>query len=1321
MEGFDNLINESLAVALTAAILASGGGMPSSLLTAQPAQAASAQPEIDAAITQILAETNAERAKAGLEPLKLDATMSKVSQAWTQQMATNHSMTHNPSYTSQLPQPWISVGENVGQGYTQSTIVPAWMASPGHKSNILGRYSHIGLGYWADENGRAWFTQNFGFYNRPVLTTLNEPVTTVGKFDIKSSWLAKWDEIPQEYVSELHTSTGVLSQTKVTATPEVTFTGLNDNTTYTVKTTARIYNALGEVFTSPVKIYTVTTIEDLPTVTAPTNLTLQAGEDSIAATWTAPTEVYGTLAPYNVELVKGSTVVRTVQTTNPNFVFNGLTSNTDYKVNVIAASELKGKTATATAIQMQKTTLSSVADVTEPKNLVVTADSATSVKATWDAPDQKTGVGLKYLLTLSSAGKPDVTAQSTSASYTFAGVASETAYTVSVKAFIASENGGMEITTVGVTGAAATPVNYDGASASTPSMKPVLTEATKATLSWTAPSSVVGKLVDYTLTVKQQGQPERVFTTPLDYYVVTGLTENTAYTFELKANATSLNGKNAGSSTPATSTNTTPYAPSTAIASAPRALVATAVNYHQINASWTSPAYVVGTVIGYNVTIRSGDFHIETKTVTGLNTSFSNLPDSGYYTVEVSANAVSPDRTNIVTSALVDGSDVTPAFVDAPNAPTELRVTSSAYNEANLTWGTPEVYGMVWDYTVTLKESGKGDRVFTTDRNVFKITGLTENSSYTATVFANVLSANGQLRDTSPAASLGMTTPYGPSTVKVKAPSDLKFSGVTHNALTTSWTAPPGTVGSVTGYNVTLKQGATVIATKTVTTLAASFTGLDDSTDYTVEVSALAASADRTKTATSLTAGSTTLTLAYVATPNAPTGLKTTAVAYNEATLSWVAPTGIVGTLVGYTVTVKEPTKADRIFQSPGTSYTVTGLNENSSYTVQVAANVASRDGSMSETSPLTSVGLKTPYYLAGAVPRITGTAKVRSTLTANPGTWSPAPLTLTYQWYRSGTAILGATAATYTPAAADAAKTLTVRVTGSRTGYTALTKTSPATTAITTGSLTGAVPTITGTAKVRSTLTANPGTWSPAPLTLTYQWYRSGTAILGATAATYTPAAADAAKTLTVRVTGSRTGYTALTKTSPATTAITTGSLTGAVPTITGTAKVRSTLTANPGTWSPAPLTLTYQWYRSGTAILGATAATYTPAAADAAKTLTVRVTGSRTGYTALTKTSPATTAITTGSLTGAVPTITGTAKVGSTLTANPGTWSPAPLTLTYQWYRSGTAILGATAATYTPAAADAAKTLTVRVTGSRTGYTALTKTSPATTAITT
>ncbi|PVZ54249.1 hypothetical protein C9424_15745, partial [Arthrobacter sp. H-02-3] len=259
-------------------------------------------------------------------------------------------------------------------------------------------------------------------------------------------------------------------------------------------------------------------------------------------------------------------------------------------------------------------------------------------------------------------------------------------------------------------------------------------------------------------------------------------------------------------------------------------------------------------------------------------------------------------------------------------------------------------------------------------------------------------------------------------------------------------------------------------------------------------------------------------------------------------------------------------------------------------------------------------------------------------------------------------------------------------------------------------------VPGISGTPQVGRTLTAVTGTWSPTPDVLGYQWFRSGTAITGATGKTYTLVAADLGKTITLKVTGSKAGYPSATRTSAATTAVTPGTLTAPVPTISGTAKVGSTLTAVPGIWGPAPVTLAYQWKAGGVAITGATAATYKVAAADTGKTLTVTVTGTKTGYTTTAKTSTVTTAVTPGTLTAPVPTITGTAKVGSTLTAVPGTWGPAPVTLAYQWKAGGVAITGATAATYKPVAANIGKTITVTVTGTKTGYTTTAKTSTAT-----
>ena len=81
------------------------------------------------------------------------------------------------------------------------------------------------------------------------------------------------------------------------------------------------------------------------------------------------------------------------------------------------------------------------------------------------------------------------------------------------------------------------------------------------------------------------------------------------------------------------------------------------------------------------------------------------------------------------------------------------------------------------------------------------------------------------------------------------------------------------------------------------------------------------------------------------------------------------------------------------------------------------------------------------------------------------------------------------------------------------------------------------------------------------------------------------------------------------------------------------------------------------------------------------------------------------------------AVPTITGTARVGQTLTGANGTWGGSP-TFTRRWFANGIAIDGATGATYVPVAGDLGKTITLRVTGANASGTR-TVTSAATAAV--
>ena len=162
---------------------------------------------------------------------------------------------------------------------------------------------------------------------------------------------------------------------------------------------------------------------------------------------------------------------------------------------------------------------------------------------------------------------------------------------------------------------------------------------------------------------------------------------------------------------------------------------------------------------------------------------------------------------------------------------------------------------------------------------------------------------------------------------------------------------------------------------------------------------------------------------------------------------------------------------------------------------------------------------------------------------------------------------------------------------------------------------------------------------------------------------------------------------------------------LTSSTPTITGTTKVGGTLTAKAGTWTSGTR-LTYQWYRDGKKLVGSTKSTFALTQYSLGKRLSVHVTGTLDGFATASTASSRTAAVKTGTLKTAKPTIAGTAKVGSTLTAKVGTWTSGT-TWKYQWYRDGKKLKGHTAKTFKLTKYSVGKRLTVRVTGSKPGYT--------------
>ncbi|MES1169173.1 MAG: 5'-nucleotidase C-terminal domain-containing protein, partial [Leifsonia sp.] len=256
---------------------------------------------------------------------------------------------------------------------------------------------------------------------------------------------------------------------------------------------------------------------------------------------------------------------------------------------------------------------------------------------------------------------------------------------------------------------------------------------------------------------------------------------------------------------------------------------------------------------------------------------------------------------------------------------------------------------------------------------------------------------------------------------------------------------------------------------------------------------------------------------------------------------------------------------------------------------------------------------------------------------------------------------------------------------------------------------LTTEVPTISGTPNVGSTLTAASDPWGPDPVELTYEWFSDATAV--GTGTTLVLTEDMLATSISVKATGTKSGYTSATETSASVT-VAPGTLTAGTPTISGTAKVGSTLTANAGTWTPAGVAFTYQWLANGTPISGATSKSFTLTSAQLGKAITVTVLGAKGGFVAVSKTSAPVTAQT-GTITPATPTISGTAKVGSTLRAYVGTWKPSGISFTYQWYANGSPISKATKSTFKLTSARKGKQITVKVTGSKAGYATVSKTS--------
>lgn len=365
-------------------------------------------------------------------------------------------------------------------------------------------------------------------------------------------------------------------------------------------------------------------------------------------------------------------------------------------------------------------------------------------------------------------------------------------------------------------------------------------------------------------------------------------------------------------------------------------------------------------------------------------------------------------------------------------------------------------------------------------------------------------------------------------------------------------------------------------------------------------------------------------------------------------------------------------------------------------------------------------------------------TAGVTTALTANAGLWSPVDSVLTYQWYQCTTvltaddeldpgctAIQGANSLSYQLTDVDPGKSLMIAVTGER-GNLRSTAYSASTALVTEKVRNVVAPSITGLPKVNETSTGVDGDWRGYPAVVkTKSWYSCTTRLLasvvaatptwvpptckllsGAVGETLTNDETDIGRYLVFAVSATNRVSPAVSATtvkvfSAATEAVADPPVFDGRPSLerpTGTSadappKVGSVWKAKAAWTNKIAPTPTYEWFRCDApidtvltpivqapdgcvAISASNDVSYTIRIDDQNKFLMVAVTGANSAGSVTQFSNSSALAVAQAPSASPLPSISGNHTAGSTLTIDPGVWTPSTVTLTYNWFRCTAAI---------------------------------------------
>jgi len=124
-----------------------------------------------------LSKINASRSAAGLAPVSVHSDLVPDARAHSAQMMAAGEIYHT-SPLSAVASGWEALAENVGAGPSVDSLHAAFMASSGHRRNILGDYNYVGIGVSQSDSGQLWVTVIFMRKGAPAPTPTTTTTTT---------------------------------------------------------------------------------------------------------------------------------------------------------------------------------------------------------------------------------------------------------------------------------------------------------------------------------------------------------------------------------------------------------------------------------------------------------------------------------------------------------------------------------------------------------------------------------------------------------------------------------------------------------------------------------------------------------------------------------------------------------------------------------------------------------------------------------------------------------------------------------------------------------------------------------------------------------------------------------------------------------------------------------------------------------------------------------------------------------------------------------------------------------------------------------------